>query len=181
MAGSNRRRRFTTTALAGWLFADLLVAMTVIFMASTGGVQARHVRPTATATPKPKTKPTPVPTARPLGIRRKADVWYLPVNSDAIIARNPAEIHRVDGLIARHFAAAARTRRRAGLVLSFGIIPLNTPPLLADRGNLAAERVNTELSTTLHRVFGGAVMRGYHDLTDSNAGTVRIEVYWFYQ
>ncbi len=47
-----------TVLLSGWLFADLLLALAIIFLANTGGIQLKPIpTPTPTVTPTP----TPIP------------------------------------------------------------------------------------------------------------------------
>src|SRR5947208_2448124 len=54
-------RMHDTVMLSGWLFADLLLALTIIFLsANTGGV-----KPKPTPTPIPTSIPTPTPTPTP--------------------------------------------------------------------------------------------------------------------
>ena len=59
-------RRADTFGLAGWLFADLLLALAILFAASSGFGIARAAAPTPTPTPSPTpTRPTPTPTPTP--------------------------------------------------------------------------------------------------------------------
>ncbi len=60
----NRRNVRDTVLLSGWLFADLLLGLAVIFLANTGGIQLRAV-PTPTPPPSPTPTQTPIPVPPP--------------------------------------------------------------------------------------------------------------------
>jgi hypothetical protein len=70
MRSGKRRRTQDITLLSGWLFADLLIALAVIFMVAAPVGSFAPVPPTATATPAPTQTPfptfTPAPTQTPL-------------------------------------------------------------------------------------------------------------------
>ena len=59
-----RRRPTDTVMLSGWLFADLLLAVSVIFLSTARGVAPESLVPTPTAI---AIAPSPTPTASPTG------------------------------------------------------------------------------------------------------------------
>jgi hypothetical protein len=187
--------------LGGWLFADLLLALAVIFLASGQGSakpgQALRVTlslastpaSTPTPTPMPPTStsapnPTPTPTATAAVFvivetaAPQASISHQPVElviqtrADALLAGQADELARVKAAI-QAAAREAGLERRAGIVLTFG-----TSPSPGEGSQLAA-RVNQVLPEALPAVFEGAAVRTFHQINQDpgKRGEVLLEVY----
>lgn len=158
--------------LAGWLFADLLLGLTIIML----GAQAPPPRPAgaqgkASASPSPSgsVSPSPTPTACPTriaGVGAKPVKIKFSVNpgaSDADLTR------QVKSELRKHRKQLAG--RHAGMVLTFG----------ADGGTGAgvrlATRVNGAISRAYPSIFGRAATRNFHDLA-APPGSISMEIYF---
>ncbi|NJP04184.1 MAG: hypothetical protein HC837_00420 [Chloroflexaceae bacterium] len=136
--------------------------------------------PTYTAGPSPT--PLPTYTAGPTPPRtndptlsQQALEFRLVANVDALLGTDTTqrnrEQDRLRDAIRQQFAGLRG--QRAGIVLTFGLAP--TP---AEGGRLSRE-INELLQDTLPDIFGGAVMRDFHNIQGDPAlrGTVEMEVY----
>jgi hypothetical protein len=167
-------------ALSGWLFADLLLGLLMLFFAANtvGGSPA----PTPTATPSPApmhtVAPTPTTLPRPATPRPvAASATPAPCQPTLVLAQHKLHVAPAPGdaepssdqLVAafRPFAG-----RHAGLLLTFGHAPA------AAAGNDLATRVNTLLRAKLPALFSAdTVMEAFHDLDSATPGAVDFQVY----
>jgi hypothetical protein len=188
--------------LSGWLFADLLLALAVIFMVSAPGQPAASAATpgirvtllatapstststsTPTSTSTSTSTPMPMPTSTPAvvvaeTVAPQASIAHQPVeltiqtNADALLAGQAAELARVKGAI-QAAAREAGLEGRAGIVLTFG-----TSPSPGEGSQLAA-RVNQLLAEALPAVFEGAAVRTFHQINAApeKRGEVLLEVY----
>ncbi|WP_248965315.1 hypothetical protein [Sphaerisporangium perillae] len=164
---TRRRRPTTPILLAGWLFADLLLGLTIIML----GAQAPPpipVRPRAgvsTATPTPSPSPSPCAT-RVGGVRAKPVEVSFRVNPGA---GDGALIAQVKRSLLKHQDRLAG--RHAGMVLTFGAN--------GDAGNGVhlATRVNTAARKAYPKIFGTAATRNFHDLA-APSGSISMEIYF---
>lgn len=159
---TGRDRPSAPVLLAGWLFADLLLGLTVTML----GAQAPPPVPEAgrgTASPTPS--PSPCATriagvkARPLKLAFRVD----PGASDGellAVVRRELRGHR-----------ERLTGRRAGMVLTFGAAGG------AGDGVHLAKRVNAAARRAYPRVFGTAATRNFHDLA-APRGSISMEIYF---
>lgn len=166
---ATRRLRSTPILLAGWLFADLLLGLTIIML----GAQAPPSRPVVpvagegTGTPTPTPSPTPSPCATRIGgVGAKATKITFRVNPGADDGRLAAKVKRELLKHRKHLAG-----RHAGMVLTFGANGA------AGQGVHLATRVNTALRTTYPNIFRTAATRNFHDLA-APSGTISMEVYF---
>lgn len=117
MKQPGQRRRFQmrdTMLLSGWLFADLLLALFVIFLsANTVGVKVQPI-----ATPVPAITPTPTPTPQPLP-RLELDKHHLQlaIDPNGLLS----DSRGAQQALAQQVRAQAFLQGRAvGLVIAYG-------------------------------------------------------------
>ncbi|MET8337654.1 hypothetical protein [Streptosporangium canum] len=201
---TTRRRTSTSTLLAGWLFADLLLGLTIIML----GAQApppSPVRPQADAT-----QPPPDPTQpRPEDSRPLADATRLspePTPSPAEESPTPARPPSPSPVPSPCTGRVGGVRAKP-ITISFQVTPGAHDDMLAaqirqelrkhrDRltgqhagmvltfaadggtgnGVRLATRVNTAIREAYPRIFGTAVTRNFHDL-DAPRGSISMEIY----
>jgi hypothetical protein len=110
--GKRRLRLRESTLLAGWLFADLLLGLAIIFLAA-GTV----FKPPPVPTPIPTPTPTPVPLPR-------LELGYLEVqlhiDAQGLLNNDPAAIAAVKAQVRAQRALQGRT---AGLVIIYDGAP----------------------------------------------------------
>ena len=113
-----RDRRFRmrdTVLLSGWLFADLLLALAVIFLsANTVGVKPRVI-PTSIPTPTARPAPTPLPRLELSRYR-----ITLTIDSNGLLNDSPSAINDLKQKIRGQAVLRGRT---AGLVIVYGGAP----------------------------------------------------------
>jgi hypothetical protein len=156
---------------AGWLFADLLLALAMIFLVTN---TAGHLS-AAAPTPLPAhATPTPKPTALP-ALDLTPIVLTVSVDYAQLHAGDPAALAAVEGQLRGDRRLAGR---RAGLVLIFGGVQGATE----GAGLQAAQDIATLLLSRLGAqgfvFYGGTVYRAFF-ATDKPAGTVELDVYVF--
>jgi hypothetical protein len=155
-----RRARRSTFSLVGWLFADLLLALTMIFVIISA-VQGVYV-------PPKKVGVTPIISAlssKPVDVMVQVDTMAL-LNSD------PAAMASVQSQVKSQLRRYSQLK--AGMVLTFGGGPD------ANQDTSVAQQINAVLASlgAKHFVFDKAVYRSFIDLSQV-AGTNLIEVYFF--
>lgn len=160
-------------ALAGWLFADLLLVMFIVGLgAEVTSVPEPDPSPTAaTATPTPEPTTTPSPTEAVMN--QTPVVRTLQVDSADLMA---------SGARGKKAAKALRTQlqqslsdladRTAAMVLIWGHAPT------VGLGQRIAEEVGGQLPKALPETFGQAAQRTLWK-ADSRAGEVELEIYLF--
>jgi len=184
---SNSVRSFEP-GTAGWLFADLLLVLSIVTlgaatvpddvpMAELQAVPVGVVQPAPPSRspfpgPSPRATPAPTSTPTPLrakGIDRTPTKLRFAVTTGRLVARDARELRRVRRVLA---AGTARLRgRRAALVLTFGCDPDSRI------GSTMSATVNSQLRAVDADLFGDTVTRSFMD--DSCSGTVRMEIYPF--
>jgi hypothetical protein len=147
-----------TTAVAGWLFADLLAALVLILL-GTGISQPHKPAPVASATIPPP-KPAPPPSTTRVGVSVSPVTVEVSLPADVADVRN--QLAGVRGRLLGH---------RAGIVLTFGAGDESTGPMLADR-------VNKLLRQAYPSVFDGAVMRDFFGPQPAGQ-SAGVEIYLF--
>ncbi|MFC4529336.1 hypothetical protein [Sphaerisporangium dianthi] len=162
-----RRRPTTSILLAGWLFADLLLGLTIIML----GAQAPPAIPLSpraaggTATPSPS--PTPSPCATRIGgVRAKPVKISFRINPGIDDRALTTQVQRSLLKHRDHLAG-----RHAGMVLTFGAN--------GDAGNGVhlATRVNAAARRAYPKIFGTAATRNFHDLA-APSGSISMEIYF---
>jgi len=149
-----------TILLAGWLFADMLLALTIVML----GAQAP---PEAEAKPSAGPSPSKSPCAEQLkGVESKPIKAKFTVSPAAGGRTLIAQVKR--GL---HRQAPGFSGKRAGMVLTFG------GDGGSGQGVALASRVNRALKEAYPSVFRSAATRNFHDLA-APAGSVSMEIYF---
>jgi hypothetical protein len=174
---------------AGWLFADLMLALAVAFLVADtvgttppGPPKATRSSPAAHPTSSPTRTPTPTPTpsASPSGpaLDFHFITVYLTVDPAGLRAGSAQAKASVDAQIAR---VSGLTGRRAGLVLLFAGAQDLTGTASAKSLNQVLAGVLPSLSINGGQVFQVAVYRT--DLVNYGraANTVQLDIYLFKQ
>ncbi len=187
--------------LAGWVFADLLLGLMLIFMAAQHGETpssatripdpTRTPTPTATSTTAPTPTPRPTSTTQDSRLSTATPILPTPTPRPPSLSRNRVEITielpsglSVESSAAEKSAFRQKLQRalldqkfdvnqsRAGILLAFGGAPRDNP----NAGNKAAERMNVLLADLFPRAFGGSAVEAFHDFGIS-VGSVTMWVY----
>jgi len=191
-----------TFSLGGWLFADLMLALMVLFLASNTVSGVPMPIPTSTPTASDTNTPTSTPTATPLPGRAPT---FTPTATASATATSTATATATASatrtpvpcqltLVLRKHAltvsgspdgsgpSASQLRRafapfagqRLGLLLTFGHAA--SPAA----GEALAAGVNTQLASLLPSLFTHATIReSYHFIDSGSPGTVDFNAYFF--
>jgi hypothetical protein len=179
---------------AGWLYADILIALAVLFLVATAsargvgssgangaGATTSTTRPRSgagagltsrvTTTVPPTTLP-PTTTTIPVGIASEPIELEVRVDVADLLAAAPDQ---VDRLVTSVGAAIDRAigARRVGFVLAFGVDPK------VGRGQVIAARFNTLVLRRLGHGLDTATLRNFDYRATEGAGTIRLELYVF--
>ena len=173
-----RRSHPDISHLAGWLFADLLLAFAIIVLAaSSGGLPADEsadAEPTS-QTP-PSTPATPPPPTAPPGIDPAPRQIVLQSNYEVLTGPpspgRDAEVARLAGELRGRIAEQGLAGRRAALVLTFGVHPE------VGSGQRLATAFNDLVLTTVPETFEGSARRSF-DWRSTPIGEIRADVYFF--
>ncbi|WP_412541783.1 hypothetical protein R8Z50_04315 [Longispora sp. K20-0274] len=179
-AGSNVLTGRTTNGarnsmmLAGWLFADLALALMVLLLGSATDMPAQALpSPTASASRTPVASATPF---RPLGTEQKPFTFVVQTNAQALLNRDVAELGRVRAAIQQHLDAATRAGRRVAFVLTFGT---SESP---GAGVSLARIGNDLLREATPAAMTGAAVRDFWQATGQEGaaeGALSFELYFF--
>jgi hypothetical protein len=153
--------------LAGWLFADCMLGLMIVGLASDPGTPTA-----AAAVVQPSAKPTPSPSATKtraaIGVEQKAYVEEFNVNGKTD--------SQITATIRARYAKLASSRRKAAFVLSFGTA---SQP---GEGVTLAKHANALLARGVPAVFSGSARRNFWQSQKAGSpasGVVRVEVYLF--
>ena len=171
-------------ASVGWLFADMLLVLTMVFLASTAFVlpkpPAKHTVSRATATSSPSLTPT-------IAHLDKTPCDFFLQNLDYNgLLKNPPSTSAINTSMQKvkeQPCLQKRQTRQAGLVLAFGGAQAPNGALNPDVGQKIAGRIDDivlpKLGDQDHFVFfKGTVYDAYHDLGEPY-GTVELVIYLF--
>jgi hypothetical protein len=169
---SRPRQPPSLVLLAGWLFADVLVALMVVFLAAIPGAPPKPVSvPRPTAAPTPTATPSPPPT-----ISQQKVVIDLTTSTPALQS-DAGERDRVRHTIGEQLQNQGMAGRRAGIVLTFGT------DRTTSSGNTLAQTVNDlVLRVSLPETFGSAALDAFHQRADNDPaawGQVELWIYFF--
>lgn len=154
--------RIAVPAIAGWLFADLLLAFSIVVL----GTQEAPPRPEPT--PTPSLTPTPSPSRTRQALERKYTKVELSVDPRAARDGDDSAIRALKRAIARHPKLKGR---KAGIVLTFGA--------QHDGGEDFAHDVNKLLPKVDRELFGEARTRDFQ-IVGGTGGAVILDIYLFY-
>lgn len=177
--------------LAGWVFADLLLGLMVIFMVMQRGDLPESIQtPTPTFSPTQTGTPvtlTPTPTTRPTATSTPTRTPIPTPLRPPSLNTKPVNLRfvgrKTDESLKEQIVAKLRENNnakslRAGLVLTSGGANSNAP----GQGDADARVFNKRLIDLMPEIFnidqngGWTVMKEYHDLRFS-PGTTEIEIY----
>lgn len=117
--GRGARGRMGADAMAGWLFADLLLVLFVIGLGSQLTLfPSPEPAPEPTVSESPEPSPEPTETPGPPTMRQEPEVIEVAVNPDALLRRDPGEVARLAAEVDAKTAGFAESQ--AVLVLLFG-------------------------------------------------------------
>lgn len=182
-ANSSTRLR-DTTLLSGWLFADLLLGLTMIFLVAAPPNKITPPRPTPTPTatvtptwtpvppPTATSTPTPPPTATPT---------IIPSPTPVVLEQESEEIYLTNDNDKEKIRVQLRPQlqpyqgRRAGFVLIFGF---SSNPSTAKSLAVRVDEILGEAE--FESIFKGSTRRPYIDLgNERSAGTIKIEIFFY--
>jgi hypothetical protein len=176
--------------LAGWLFADLLLALFVVFLGAQGGAAlgalpkdsgsstgGASATPTSTTTTEVATTTTTAPPpAKPAGVETTPYKFEVQTNEAALTGPDgpakDAERQRIADEVITKLRADGRIDRRAGFVLTFGVNPT------VGQGQVLAAAFNETLKMKVTSVFGSAALRNFDYRSSAGQGQARVEVYF---
>lgn len=117
---SRRSRRSAFLVSVGWLFADMLLALAVLFLAANT-FAPRHfpVKAKATATVTPSPTPSPTPNALLLD-KQKIRLIIHGNNPDKLSAGDPSAIAYLEQQIKNQITRLGLQHRRAGIAIAYG-------------------------------------------------------------
>jgi hypothetical protein len=169
---SRRDARPDLLTLTGWLLADLLLGVMVVFLASIPGASHAASPPPPTSSPAPSLPPASTPAPAPPMVSPNPTILTFTTSLAAITGptTSDGEHERVRREIFRQLQNAGVTGRRAAIVLTFGAT--------LDEGVRLATAVNDLIRSAFPSIFGDAVTNNYHDL-DAPRGVVRLQIYFF--
>jgi len=160
-----RLRRADTYSLAGWLFADLLLALAVLLAASSGFGIARAAAASTTPTPTPSvSRPSstatssPSPTPSQASIALNSICRHVNVRGSGLLANDKAAISDAVAAVAQTFGDLANLR--GALVLTFGTA--STPTRAHDLAHALNALLKSDLvSGRVGSLFQSAETRDY--------------------
>lgn len=164
MANTSSEKRAGMFSSAGWLFADMFLALMMVFIvASTVGKY----------TPPPKKGVVPTPTPHIIGMRPDSTDIEIAVDVDTLLFTDPQAARKeVEGQIRTKMTAYQA--EKAAVVLTFGCGPDD------GRDTETASSVNDVLRSlgSRHFIFDRAVFKNYIDRS-CNEGTVKSQIYFY--
>jgi hypothetical protein len=182
------KQRASVTLLAGWLFADVLLLLTLVALGSESEPPPSVVAVAATRAPTPAPDPSPSQTLTPALSSAAPTPAVSPVALPTPPAPPGVEQHPVivrlavppgglsDSQISTAFAEQLRTHRRAAFVLTFGTTQA------PGAGVQLATSVNGALLRAAPDLFHGSAQRDFWHAVDTESphvGVVIIETYLF--
>ncbi len=182
------RPRQNTVALAGWLFADLLLGIAMFFLVANS-IGARQppatptLVPTATAMPRPTSTPfpTPFPTSTPfVSLNPEPFAFDIRSTPNALLAPSSTTAGRQErARILRILEDQIRERcatSHAGILLIFGHASNPT-----EGGQLAQAAAEIIQDAQFTQLCGEVVPRDFHwiDNAAANRGLLNFEIFFF--
>ena len=166
---NRRSAKRTVFHTAGWLFADLLLALTIIFIAASAigkpaSTTKAHLFVTPTPTVMPTPTPTPVPTQAPQVLDRHALTFTLDI--DPLQLNQPNTVAQVQDQVNQQLNKSNNTNRKVGFVITLAGGAL---------GDNHAQSLNSILNSMPN--FQNTVFKNYHDLGNPDS-EFDLEIYF---
>ncbi|MBO3745900.1 hypothetical protein J5X84_07445 [Streptosporangiaceae bacterium NEAU-GS5] len=156
--------KLATNAIAGWLFADLLLAFSIVVL----GTQEPPPVPAPAASAEPTPSPTPTPAPTRQALQRRFVTVDLAVDANDAQRGGRASIAALKKALSRHPVLRGRT---AGIVLTFGAEHSG--------GEKFAHAVNNLLARADSSLFRNVRTRDFQLIGASN-GQLELQIYLFY-
>jgi hypothetical protein len=176
---SPRSRGSQLTGLVGWIFADTLLVLVVIFLATqTGGAVQKPPEPSSSA---PTTTTTTKPPTRGVD---SGFVCFRVSTDPALLTGSPspqrdAHLKAVEQQVVDRLTQPDLNGRRAGVVLTFGVA--EQPLAGADRAKVFNAEILPRLGSFAKRDDGGAVANrafwGGNPKAGKPDGVITVNVY----
>lgn len=169
---------------AGWLFADLLLALAMLFLvANTMSPRRVTIKPTPTIRidPTPLVTPSPSPTSNILILEPlKVNIRISGLNTNGLLASDPGAISDLENKISDWIRQHGLQNRRAGIAIVYGGAN-SLSAIDADRATSIAGEVYRVLDKLgQHRfVFCHTVHFDALFTTNFQDGTIEIDTYFF--
>ena len=155
-----RLRTLSTIGLAGWLFADMLLAFALVVLGTEPASPVRRTPPSATPSR------TPAPTK--LGLENTWVTVRFTVSPGDVARKRPEAVKAIQKALAKHPGLAGR---HAGMVITFGG---------SDGGVSQGERLAAKVNALLPRsdldLFDGVTTRNFHSLYQP-VGSIELDIY----
>jgi hypothetical protein len=167
---NNRRpAKRTIFHTAGWLFADLLLALAIVFIAASAigkptSMAKTHPSITPIPTFKPTLTPRPTPTLVPQVLDRRP--LEFTINVDPLQLNQSNTISQVQDQVNQQLDKSHNASRRAGFVITLAG---------GASGDNHAQSFNSILSSM--PTFQNAVFKNYHDLSNPDS-EFDLEIYF---
>lgn len=167
-----RRRGLTPEAIAGWLFADLLLVLFIVGLGSQVTKSVAEPRPSPSASASRKQEP------KKPGMRTKPVVLSVPVRADALLSGPGSRQRAASRALDRELSKELKSPRvaeqteglRAAVVLAFGQTGSDI-----SKGQRLARQVLGELPDIEPSLFKGAAGKPFWN----GSATNRVEL-WVY-
>ncbi len=168
--------RTDIVGLVGWLFADVLLALSILFLGTTAQGDTVLVPPTSTTTSRsPVTTTTTLPPFDGLN-RQPVVVTVAAIDLDALSQPGSpvaiAEADRIEAAVRDQLDDRLDGRHEVGISLTFGVHPT------VGRGQLLASAFNDVVAERFPQTFGDTALRTFDYRTEQDRGSVRAELYF---
>ena len=158
------------SGVAGWLYADALMALAVLFLVTSG--LSGKVTPPSGSPPSVTSVPTSQPPKVVVGIEKEPKVVVIKTNYQLLLTESPGEIASLKKVAAERIQQTIGNRR-IGIVLNFGV------HRVVGRGQRIAEVFNDKILSDLGFGLDSAALRNF-DLRGqgpNREGEVVLELY----
>lgn len=173
MYNNRRTSKRSIFHIAGWLFADLLLALAIIFIAAAAiGKPTPPVKtdlsitPTPTPTPTPTSTPTPTPTPTPASQVLDSRPLTFTINVDPLQLNQPNTIAQVRDQVNQQLNKSNNTSHKVGFVITLAG---------GASGDDHAQSFNSVLNSM--PPFQSAVFKNYHNLGNPDS-EFDLEIYF---
>ncbi len=178
------RRTAAGAALVGWLFADLLLALAMIFLVAnaSGIVLARVPTPTPTLVPTPTTKPTPIP---PPCLETDSHTIVLNYDYNGLLQGDSQTIANIKSQFTNPTYDKGSTpiinltARKSGLVIPYVGAPQPSDPTIRNGIYNGLVTIMQDLGKNQHFLFQQTAYHAMLQYIGAPYGETLIEIYLF--
>jgi hypothetical protein len=176
ISGSRKTRSIPLYLTAGWLFAELLLGIAMVFLISSPGAPTT---PPPTPTPTTPRPPTPTPTPQPLLDLQVQTIILSGVNTNGLVNGDASAVSTFQASVLSKLSQNGIGRQCAGLVL----------PYVGQNGNNNYITVGHSIKGALQALGSGASGGGaffkvsrYHEpllLVGQSNSDIKLEIYLY--